>query len=63
MQRIIDENISTHIVIGNYDIYFRNINDVNSVEQLFDGDSEFVKFYAELTTIEIDGKKLGFIAG
>ena len=58
MQRIVDENISTHIVIGNHDIYFRNTNDVNSVEQLFDGESEFVKFYAEPTTIEIDGKKL-----
>ena len=61
MQRIIDENISTHIVIGNHDIYFRNTNDVNSVEQLFDGESEFVKFYAEPTTIEIGGKKLDLL--
>ena len=34
VQRIIDENISTHIIIGNHDIYFRNTNDVNSVVEL-----------------------------
>ena len=34
LQRLWDEKIDTHILIGNHDIYFRNTNKVNAIKEL-----------------------------
>jgi len=57
MQRLWQEKIDTHILIGNHDIYYRNTNKVNAVQELCtapDGVNEpFI--YEEPKVVEFDG--------
>ena len=40
VERIQDEGIKMHCILGNHDVYYRNTNRVNSVSELFGGDIE-----------------------
>ena len=42
----------THFIVGNHDVYYKNTNRINSMEQLFGND---FKVYKETTTINIGG--------
>ena len=60
MQRLWQEKIDTHILIGNHDIYYRNTNKVNAVQELCtapDGINEpFI--YEEPKVVDFDGTKI-----
>ena len=38
MDKLRDENIELHCILGNHDVYYRNTNMVNSIRELFDND-------------------------
>jgi hypothetical protein len=60
LQRLWAEKIDTHIIIGNHDIYFRNTNKVNAVQELcttHDGLNE-PWIYEEAKVVDFDGLKI-----
>ena len=60
LQRLWDKKIDTHIIVGNHDIYFRNTNDINAVQELCtapDGVNE-PWIYEEPKVVDFDGLKL-----
>ena len=57
LQRLWDEKIDTHIIVGNHDIYFRNTNKINAVQELCttpDGQHE-PWIYEEPKVVDFDG--------
>lgn len=63
MHRFWKEGIDTHILIGNHDIYFKDTNEVNAIENLctsFDGIHEpFI--YTGPKTVYFDGIPIAFV--
>jgi len=61
--RLWDNKIDTHIIIGNHDTYFKNTNDVNAIENLytsFDGINEpFI--YTKPKVVDFDGVPILFM--
>ena len=61
--RLYEEQIDTHIIIGNHDTYFKNTNEVNAIENLyttFDKRNEpFI--YTNAQEVEFDGCKMLFV--
>ena len=60
LERLWDEKIDTHILIGNHDIYYRNTNKVNAIKELCttpDGTNE-PWIYEEAKVVDFDGTKL-----
>ncbi len=51
--------IDLHIIIGNHDTYYKNTNDVNSMEELV-GQDRF-KIYTNTEVVEFDGVPIQFI--
>ena len=49
--------IESHIIVGNHDCYYRNTNQVNSVQELF-GTSSEIKVYESAETVSFDGCKI-----
>ena len=47
--------IQLHILIGNHDIYFRNTNDLNSVNELLGGRHDNIHIYSEAQEVEFGG--------
>tara|TARA_R110000851_G_scaffold269991_1_gene422668 strand:+ start:2637 stop:3692 length:1056 start_codon:yes stop_codon:yes gene_type:complete len=62
-KRFIDKfkelNIDLHILIGNHDTYYKNTNEVNSMEELVGSDR--FKIYAEPKIVEFDGTSILFM--
>ena len=60
MQRLWNDTKLTHILIGNHDIYYRNTNKVNAVQELctaLDGIHEpFI--YEDPKVVDFDGLKI-----
>ena len=60
MNRLWEDKIDTHILIGNHDIYYRNTNKVNAVKELCtapDGVNE-PWIYEESKVVDFDGTKI-----
>lgn len=49
--------ITMHIILGNHDVYWKNTNEINSVEELI-GSYDNIIIYKDPTTIEIDQTKI-----
>jgi DNA repair exonuclease SbcCD nuclease subunit len=59
IQRLQDEQIESHVIIGNHDTYFKNTNDINSMNELIDFNHKYSpKVYSDPTTISFDGRDL-----
>ena len=52
------ENLDLHILIGNHDVTYKNTNEVNSMNELYNQD---VKGYSEAQEVEFDGCKILFL--
>ena len=57
--RLDDEVIDTHVIIGNHDTYYKNTNEVNALQNL--DISENAKIYTSATDMEFDGLPILFI--
>jgi len=58
MDRLRDEGIEMHCILGNHDVYFRNTNEVNSVRELFAND---LTIYEEPQVVNFDGLDIAFL--
>ena len=47
--------INLHILVGNHDIYFRNTNDINSLNELLGQRHDNIFLYAEAQEVNFDG--------
>src|SRR6056300_122291 len=62
-KRLWDLKIDTHVILGNHDTYYKNTNEVNSIEQLvttFDGKNE-PWIYTGPKEVEIGGCRMLFL--
>jgi DNA repair exonuclease SbcCD nuclease subunit len=55
------ENINFHMLVGNHDTFYKNTNDVNSLQELVDGRHNNIKVYDKSTEVEFDGFKILFV--
>ncbi len=58
IQRLREENIDFHCILGNHDVYYRNTNEVNSVRELFGSD---IKLYEKPEVVEFDGLQIALL--
>ena len=56
---MLDAGISMDLIIGNHDTYYKNTNEVNSMEELVGSDR--FKIYAEPEIVEFDGTSILFM--
>ena len=56
MDRLRDEGIEMHCILGNHDVYYRNTNMINSIKELFDND---LILYETPTIVNFDGLDIG----
>lgn len=47
------EKYDTHVIIGNHDVPYKNSNEINSMQELFDQHN--IKYYSEPETLTFDG--------
>ena len=59
IQRFQELNINLHIIIGNHDTYFKNTNEVNSMEELVGSDR--FKIYTGPEVVNFDDVPIQFI--
>ena len=57
MDRLHDNTIMTHILVGNHDSYYKNTLKLNSVQELY-GSTPFVKVYDTAETITLGGLRI-----
>ena len=50
----VTNDIKVHMIVGNHDTYFKNTNDVNSLDELIGGRFENIKIYRETETVDFD---------
>ena len=55
IQPFLHLEIDLHILVGNHDIYFRNTNDVNSLQELLGANYKNIHTYPEAQEVDFDG--------
>ena len=58
IQKLKENNIELHCILGNHDVYYRNTNGVNSVTELFSND---IKIYEIPTIINLGGLDIALL--
>ena len=53
-ETFVTNDINVHMIVGNHDTYFKNTNEVNSLDELIGGRYENIKIYSEAETVEFD---------
>ena len=53
--------VNLHMLVGNHDTFYKNTNDVNSLQELVDGKFRNIKVYPEAQEVEFDGCKILFM--
>tara|TARA_B100001093_G_scaffold483612_1_gene516276 strand:- start:363 stop:1424 length:1062 start_codon:yes stop_codon:yes gene_type:complete len=55
IQPFVHLEIDLHILVGNHDIYFRNTNDINSLEELLGNKHKNIHLYSEAQEVNFGG--------
>jgi DNA repair exonuclease SbcCD nuclease subunit len=50
---VLEDGIDLHVIVGNHDVPFKNSNDINAMEELFDKSN--VKYYSYAQQVDFDG--------
>jgi len=58
MDKLRDENVEMHCILGNHDVYYRNTNVINSIRELFGDD---LILYEEPTVVNFDGLDIALL--
>ncbi|MBT4661063.1 MAG: recombinase [Candidatus Marinimicrobia bacterium] len=58
MDKLRDEGIEMHCILGNHDVYYRNTNSVNSLRELFSDD---IIIYENPTVVNFDGLDIALL--
>ena len=58
MNRLHDDGIEMHCILGNHDVYYKNTNKVNSIRELFSND---LILYEEPTIVNFDGLDIALL--
>jgi len=58
LQRLESMDIETHVIAGNHDTYWKNTNDVNSLDEMVTGRYKGIHTYTEPAMINIDGRDI-----
>ena len=58
MDRLRDDNVELHCILGNHDVYYRNTNTVNSIRELFGND---LVLYEEPAVVNFDGLDIALL--
>jgi hypothetical protein len=61
IERIVKDKINFHITIGNHDTYFKNTNELNSLNELLGDRFSNITIYEKPTKIDFDGFCFGII--
>ena len=56
-----DNGINLRVIIGNHDTFFKNTNDVNSMDELYNNSNYKFEYYSSPSEIEIDGLKIALL--
>ena len=58
MDKLRDDNVKMHCILGNHDVYYRNTNSINSIRELFGND---LVLYEEPTVVNFDGLDIALL--
>lgn len=58
MDRLKDEGVELHCILGNHDVYYRNTNTINSIRELFGDD---LILYEEPAVVNFDGLDIALL--
>lgn len=58
LEQLEKRSIQTHIIAGNHDVFNKNTNEVNSLDELVGNRYKYIKTYIEPALISIDGLKI-----
>jgi len=58
MDRLRDDNVELHCILGNHDVYYRNTNTINSIRELFGDD---LILYEEPAVVNFDGLDIALL--
>ena len=58
MDRINEQEIDLHCILGNHDVYYRNTNMINSIRELFNND---LNLYEKPEVVNFDGLDIAFL--
>ena len=61
LQRFVDLGVTVHMMVGNHDTFYKNTNEVNSLDELINGKFDNIHTYPAATTVEFDGTPICFI--
>lgn len=53
--------VNLHMLVGNHDTFYKNTNDVNSLQELVGGKFRNIKVYPEAQEVDFDGCKILFM--
>jgi DNA repair exonuclease SbcCD nuclease subunit len=56
-----EDGIESDVIVGNHDAYFKNTNEVNSINELFSHSNYNVRCYSDPVELEIDGLKIALL--
>jgi DNA repair exonuclease SbcCD nuclease subunit len=61
LEPLIENKINTYITIGNHDTYYKNTNSLNSLRELFNNESNYIKILETPEVLNFDDTCIGMV--